>query len=97
LNVNVGGNWKTQAEDPWVLVRALGDEIVKKRAGEGDRDAQWSLGYRLMSEADGGAAGTPLGTGGRSPTTDVGLTHFTALFPNAHKTKMRRVPRGTFS
>ena len=72
VRINAGGDWKTQAENPCVLVRALGAEIVKRRAGEGDREAQWSQGSQLMCEADGGA-GMPLGSGGRSPKADVGV------------------------
>ena len=74
VNVNPVGDWTTQTKDPRVLVRALGAEVVKRRAGEGDREAQWSLGYSLMCEA--GVPGTPLGAGGRSPKADVGLELF---------------------
>ena len=70
--MNPVGDWTTQAEEPFVLFNALGAEIVKQRAGEGDREAQRSLGYRLVSEADGGAGTPPLGTAGRSPKADVG-------------------------
>ena len=87
LNVNARGDWTTQAEDPWVLVRALGAGILKHRAGEGDREAQYSQGYSLMSDA--GVPGTPLGAAGRSPKADVGLALCTALFPVAHPTEMR--------
>ena len=65
------GDWTTQAADPRVLVRALGAEIVRQRAGAGDREAQWSQGYKLVREA--GVPGTPLGAAGRSPKADVGL------------------------
>jgi hypothetical protein len=75
-NVNPGGDWRTQAENPDVLRRALGDETVKRRAREGDREAQWSMGYYLVATA--GVEGTPLGSGGRSPTADVGLALCTA-------------------
>ena len=51
LNVNARGDWTTQAEDPWVLVRARGAEIVEQRAGEGDMEAQFSQGYVLLAEA----------------------------------------------
>jgi len=37
VNSGGGGDWRTQAEDPWVLVRALPAEIVKQRASKGDR------------------------------------------------------------
>ena len=78
--------------DPSALLDALGDEVVKLRAGEGDREAQWSLGYSLMSEA--GVAGTPLGAAGRSPKADVGMARCTAQSPVAHQNETRR---GTFS
>ena len=71
VNVNPLGDWTTQAEDPSVLFLALGAETVKQRAAEGDREAQWTRGYQLVSEVE-GAAGTPLGTAGRSPKADVG-------------------------
>ena len=80
LNVNVGGDWTTQAEDPWVLVRAVGAEIVRQRARAGDREAQFSQGYKLVSDADEGV-GTMLGEGGRSPKADVGFALCTAQFP----------------
>ena len=73
VNVNPGGDWTTQASDATVLSRALGAEILKQRASAGDREAQWSLGYSLLREVE--AAGTPLGTAGRSPKADVGW-HF---------------------
>ena len=78
--------------DPLALFDALGNEAVKRKADEGDREAQWSQGYRLMSEAEG--ADTPLGAAGRSPKADAGLARCTAQFPVAHNTEMRRV---TFS
>jgi len=61
LNVNVNqlGDWTSQTEDASVLVRALGVEVVKKMAGEGDRDAQYSRGIMLVSEAAGVAASGP--------------------------------------
>jgi hypothetical protein len=40
LDMNAGGDWTTQTEDPFELVRALGSDmrILKQRAdGEGDR------------------------------------------------------------
>jgi len=39
VNVDPGGDWTTQAADPAVLFRALGPEILKRRAGAGDREA----------------------------------------------------------
>ena len=58
------------------LVDALGADTVKQRAAEGDREAQWTLGYLLMNEMEGD--GTPLGTAGRSPQADVGFAPRTA-------------------
>jgi hypothetical protein len=86
LNVNAGGDWTTQAEDPWVLLRALGAEIVRQRAREGDREAQWSRGHWLMCEAAGGGhlnVGERIGAAGRSPKADVGLALSTGrgIFP----------------
>ena len=80
VHVNPVGDWTTQTADPFVLFRALGADIVKQKAGAGDREAQFSLGYRLVREADGGA-GPPLGAGGRSPKADVGFAFYTAQFP----------------
>ena len=62
---------------------------MKRKAGEGDMEAQFSLGYRLMAEAE-GSAEAPLGTAGRSPKTDVGLALRTAQFPVARKAEMLR-------
>jgi hypothetical protein len=42
----------------------------------GDREAQRSLGYRLVLETN-GTAETPLGAAGRSPLADVGLEFYT--------------------
>ena len=75
--------------DPSALLSVLGAQVVERRAAEGDREAQYSMGYRLMSEAR--VAGTPLGAGGRSPKADAGLARCTAQFPVAHQTEMRRV------
>jgi len=76
VNVNPVGDWTTQASDPFVLFRTAGANIVKQRAGAGDREAQWSLGYHLMWEVEGFAFNTrprTLGAAGRSPKADVGL------------------------
>ena len=35
--LNPGGDWTTQTENPNVLLRALGAEVVTQRAGAGDR------------------------------------------------------------
>jgi hypothetical protein len=37
VNVNPLGDWSTQAGDPWVLLNALGAEVVKRKAAQGDR------------------------------------------------------------
>ena len=37
LNVNAGGDWKTQAEDHVALFRALGAQVVERRAAAGNR------------------------------------------------------------
>ena len=88
LNANPLGDWTTQADDFAALFGALGAENVKRKADEGDREAQFSQGYRLMCEAD-GAVGAPLGTAGRSPKADVGFARCTAQFPVAYQTEMR--------
>ena len=85
VNLNPLGDWTTQAADPAALRRALGAQNVKRMAGEGDREAQWSQGHRLLSEA--GAAGTPMGLT-RSTQADVGLALCTAQFPVAHHTEV---------
>jgi len=85
VNMNPVGDWTTQTADPSVLIREVGAEILKRRAGEGDREAQWSLGYRLVSEAD-GPAGIEPGAGGRSPKADVGVC-------TLHRTVSRSITR----
>ena len=71
LNVNVNplGDWSTQTEDHNALCHSLGGEILKQRAGAGDRDAQYSLGAWLTNEAGAGE----LDAAGRSPKADVGF------------------------
>ena len=64
----------------YVLFHAIGAHVVKQRAGAGDREAQFSLGYRFVSEAD-WVAGRKLGTSGRSPKADAGFALCTAQFP----------------
>ena len=88
MNVNPGGDWSTQASDYNLLFRAFGAEIVEQMSSDGDRQAQFSLGCRIMAEAE-GVAGTPLSTTGRSPKADVGLALRTAQFPLTHT--MRRL------
>ena len=84
---NPVGDWTTQAADPGVLLRAQGPEVLGQRAAAGDREAQFSLGYLLVRQAD-GAAGT-LGAGGRSPKADVGFALCTAHFPGRSQTATR--------
>jgi TPR repeat protein len=72
VNVNPLGDWTTQAEDPGELSRALGPQMVKQRADAGDREAQYSLGYHLVSAA-GRIQGESLGAGGKSPKSDEGV------------------------
>jgi len=86
LNVDPPGDWTTQAADPNVLFRALGDSFVKRKAAEGDREAQFSWGVRVMSEAA-GVSGVHIGSGGRSPKAEAGLELWNK-FPVAHNTEM---------
>jgi len=79
MNVNPVGDWTTQASDHAALFRAHGDEIVNQRAGAGDREAQFSLGYRLVAETE--VVGTLIGSAGRSPKADVGFALCPAQFP----------------
>ena len=64
---------------------------MRKLADEGNRAAQFSHGYKLMSEADAdrGAAGG-LGVSGRSPKSDVGLSMSLCIdtFLAAHQTEV---------
>jgi len=57
-------------------------------ADEGDRAAQYSLGCRVVSRADGNVGS--LGASGRSPLADVGLAPCIAQFPVAHMVATRR-------
>ena len=54
-----------------VLYEALGVEVLKQRAANGEGEAQFSQGCFLVSRADGNAGS--LGASGRSPLADVGL------------------------
>jgi hypothetical protein len=45
VNTNPVGDWTTQTEDPNLLFRALGAEIVKQRAGAGDPRSLFSSTY----------------------------------------------------
>ena len=85
--MNPLGDWSTQAQDPWVLFRALGAEVVKQRAAKGEGEAQFSQGFVLVNQADGDAGllgAGDLGAGGRSPMADVGLALSTYTFRVAH-------------
>jgi len=67
--------------NPSALVRALGMEVVQKRVTEGEREAQWSLGFHFFNGAvkearelvadEVGAA--ELGAASRTPMAEVGL------------------------
>jgi len=72
--------------DASALLDALGAEIVKRKAGEGDREAQYSQGIQLMCED--GVAGALLGAAGRSPKADAGLARCTA-----HSFRSLTIPR----
>ena len=58
--------------NPSALIEALGAEVVKQKAAQGDGEAQFSQGCLLVSRADGNV-GDLLGASGRSPVADVGL------------------------
>jgi hypothetical protein len=66
---------------PSVLFQALGAEIVKQMAGEGDMEAQWSQGWGLVGAADNDAGASQLGASGRSLQADVGLALRAEKFP----------------
>jgi len=87
LHVNQVGDWTTQAEHPKAMFEALGARVVRRKAGEGDREAQFSLGCQLMHAAE-GAADTPLDAAGRSVMADAGLASRFALFTVAYKTEL---------
>jgi len=90
VNMNPVGDWTTQAEDPVVLFHAIGAQVVEQRARAGDSDAQYSMGFRLVREADGAE---DLGAGGRSPKADVGVyLHCTV---SRFLTKLRRIHAAT--
>jgi hypothetical protein len=92
VNVTPLGDWRTQAADPAALIRALGAEVVKKRAAKGEAEAQFSQGCQLVVAADGaagttmGATGrsTAMGANGRSPKGDIGLELCTEQLPVSH-------------
>ena len=87
LRVNPGGDWTTQAGNPYVLIDAIGAEILKQKADEGDRAAQFSLGVKLMSEEAEGGAVTLRDAAGKA---EVGLALCTDTTRHAHHTEMRR-------
>ena len=70
--VTAGGDWTTQESDPSALIEVLGPGALAQKAAEGDRDAQFSLGYMWASSAPAAAAGE-LDAAGRSPYAKVGL------------------------
>jgi len=78
LNVNSVGDWSTQAADPGVMARATTPNTLQQMAGAGDREAQFSLGYSFMCQADG--VGAEIGSSGRSPMADVGFVCSTCVF-----------------
>jgi hypothetical protein len=78
LNVNPVGDWSTQAADPGVLARVTTLNELKRRAGAGDMEAQFSLGFYLLCQADG--VGVEIGSSGRSPMADVGFVCSTCVF-----------------
>ena len=72
--------------DPSALLEAIDIEVVKQKAAEGDREAQFSHGYLLVM-ASGGPAGEgceEIGTVDRLPKLEVGLALGTAWFSVAH-------------
>ena len=69
-NVSPGGDWTTQHGDQNVLFNALGPELVKQRAAQGDREAQYAQGYQLLCEENEAAGGE---MDYRSPRAEVGL------------------------
>jgi len=73
LRVNPGGDWTTQTGDPAALFRALGAEVVRQKADAGDREAQYSQGYRLINEVASADGAGLSGAAGRSPKVEVGL------------------------
>ena len=75
-----GGDWATQTDDPEQMARALGWEVVQRKAAEGNKEAQFSVGVTLLNAAD------------RAEVADVGLalcTH-TFAFAVAQKSHDRR-------
>jgi len=67
------GDWATQADDPEEMARALGWDVVQRKAAEGKKEAQFSVGVTLLNAAD------------RAEVADVGFALCTHTFPVAHK------------
>jgi hypothetical protein len=82
--------WRTTSAWPELsaLTRALGAEVVKQMAAEGDGEAQYSQGC-LLASAAGGNVGM-MGAGGRSPMADVGLALSIYTFRVPHRAQARR-------
>jgi len=49
LDLDPGGGWTTQDEDPEVLLESLGARVAKQRADAGDMAAQYSRGRLLLA------------------------------------------------
>ena len=84
INVRINaGDWSTQIGDPDMLFESRGAEWVNQKAGDGrrggDREARFSLGCRLVSEAD-ETAGSELSAAERLQKLDVGFALCTAQF-----------------
>ena len=62
---------------------------MKRRAANGEGEAQFSHGCMLVCEADGGGGLRARGEGGRSPKAEVGL-HLHRIV-SCSLTKLRRV------
>jgi len=77
----------TARPDPSAL-EGHGAEAVKQRAAEGEGEAQFSQGCRLVCEADGDAGLTS--AGGRSTIAEVGSKLSTEVFRVGHWTEARR-------
>ena len=71
------------------MFQARGSEVVKRMAGEGDREAQWGQGVLLMNAACAACGGAGLlGAAATSPQAQVGLVPCTDTFLVAHHTEM---------
>jgi hypothetical protein len=60
---------------------------VKQRASAGDREAQFSQGYKLLRVADEAEWSTILGASGRTPEAEAGFALGTARFLVSHQTE----------